>query len=304
MNSIFATKIHRADGLSISYTTDMFFYRKIRRKLVNWLIDNYKPLNAGLSDFNRLQDEIEIGDVILVEGRSRVAEVIKVLSQSPWSHSAFNIGPITNIKTPEIRAFAEKFVQPKDRDKHLILEALFDQGVVLKSIEKYRGEHLRICRPIGLYQEDAQKVMNSALKNLGKQYNTRQIFDLLRFLLPIAILPRRWLSTLFQYEEGSRTEEICSSMLVDSFNSVGFPVRPIIKVLPDNQIELIRRNPLLFTPSDFDYSPYFNIIKYPIYGGAGKGHYRDLNWNQEGKMANSDSEIFIYKSVPTNSTVL
>lgn len=279
----------------------MFFYKKIRRKLVDWLIVNNKPLNAGLSNFTRLQDEIEICDIILVEGRSRVAEVIKVLSQSPWSHSALNIGHLENIKTPEIRTFVEKFVQPEDRDKHLILEALFDQGVVLKPIDKYRGEHLRICRPIGLFPEDAQKILNSSLKNLGKQYNTRQIFDLLRFLLPIAILPRRWLSTLFEYQEGSRTEEICSSMLVDAFAAVGFPVRPIIKMMPDNQIELIRRNPLLYTPSDFDYSPYFNIIKYPIYGGAGRGHYRDLNWNREGKMANSDTDIFVYKSVPTNA---
>jgi hypothetical protein len=277
----------------------MFFYKKIRRKLVDWLIVNNKPINAGLSDFNRLEEEIEICDIILVEGRSRVAEVIKVLSQSPWSHSALNLGHLENIKSPEMRHFVEKFVAPEDRDKHLILEALFDQGVVLKPLEKYRGEHLRICRPIGLYPEDAQKILNGSLMNLGKQYNTRQIFDLLRFLLPIAILPRRWLSTLFEYQEGSRTEEICSSMLVDAFNTVGFPVRPIIKMTTDNQIELIRRNPLLYTPSDFDYSPYFNIIKYPIYGTAGRGHYRDLNWNREGKMANSDTDIFTYKSVPS-----
>ena len=277
----------------------MFFYKKIRRKLVDWLIVNNKPINAGLCDFNRLEEEIETCDIILVEGRSRVAEVIKVLSQSPWSHSALNIGHLENIKSPEMRHFVEKFVAPEDRDKHLILEVLFDQGVVLKPLEKYRGEHLRICRPIGLYAEDAQKILNSSLMNLGKQYNTRQSFDLLRFLLPIAILPRRWLSTLFEYQEGSRTEEICSSMLVDAFNTVGFPVRPIVKIKADNQIELIRRNPLLYTPSDFDYSPYFNIVKYPIYGAAGNGHYRDLNWNQEGKMANSDTDIFIYKSSPS-----
>ncbi|MSP53848.1 MAG: hypothetical protein EXR81_06340 [Gammaproteobacteria bacterium] len=279
----------------------MFFYKKIRHKLVAWLIVNNKPLNADLFDFTRLKDEVEICDVLLVEGRSRVAQIIKVLSQSPWSHSVLNIGHLENIKMPEIRTFVEKFVQPEDRDKHLILEALFDQGIVLKPIDKYRGEHLRICRPTGLFPGDAQKVLTSSLKNLGKQYNTRQIFDLLRFLLPVTILPRRWLSTLFEYQEGSRTEEICSSMLVDAFNTVGFPVRPIIKMMPDNQIELIRRNPLLYTPSDFDYSPYFNIIKYPIYGSAGKGYYHDLNWNREGKMANSDTDIFTYKSVPRNA---
>ena len=55
-------------------------------------------------------------------------------------------------------------------------------------------------------------------------------------------------------------------MLVNAFDTVGFPVQPIIKIKDNDKIELIKRNPRLFTPSDFDYSPYFQIIKYPFYG--------------------------------------
>jgi hypothetical protein len=30
-------------------------------------------------------------------------------------------------------------------------------------------------------------------------------------------------------------------------------------------LEIVRRNPRLFTPNDFDFSPYFDVIKYPIF---------------------------------------
>jgi hypothetical protein len=35
---------------------------------------------------------IQKGDVVLVEGRSELSRFIKVLAQSPWSHSAFYVG--------------------------------------------------------------------------------------------------------------------------------------------------------------------------------------------------------------------
>ena len=203
----------------------------------------------------------------------------------------FDIGKLDKIKNPLIHNLASKFISPAEKEQPLILEALFDKGVILTPLQKYKDEHIRICRPLNLCPDDAQKVMSNALKNLGKQYSARQIFDLLRFLLPIRLLPRRWLSTLFRYKEGGRTEEICSSIIVRAFNSVNFPLRPVIKLKPGRKLELIKRNPLLYTPSDFDYSPYFQIIKYPIYGCEEENHYRDVNWDPNGKIANSDEEI-------------
>ena len=123
--------------------------------------------------------------MLLVEGRSRVGAVIKTLSQSPWSHSFLYLGKLDSIKTPSVRNLASTFLSPQKREQPIILEALFGKGVILSPLEKYRDEHIKICRPIALSAEDAQKVMNHALKNLGKRYDARQIFDLLRFLLPI-----------------------------------------------------------------------------------------------------------------------
>jgi Permuted papain-like amidase enzyme, YaeF/YiiX, C92 family len=259
--------------------------------LTRWLIEDTTPINAGLCDFSRLRREVKPCDVLLIEGRSRVGEIIKILSQSPWSHSVLYIGKLHHIQDETLRTLATKRVPPEERHLPLVLEALFNEGVVLKPLKKYEGEHIRICRPVGLYADDAQKVMAYALSNLGKKYNTRHIFDLLRYLLPIRLLPRRWLSSLFNPKYGKLHEEICSSMLADAFSSVNFPVRPIIKFLPDHMMELIRRNSKLFTPSDFDYSPYFEIIKYPMYTDKTKPNYRSLRWDPKNRIVNDESEV-------------
>ena len=44
--------------------------------------------------------------------------------------------------------------------------------------------------------------------------------------------------------------------------------------------ELYRRNPKLCVPSDFDYSPYFEIIKYPFFDFSAQSSYRLLPWSQ------------------------
>lgn len=247
-------------------------------------------MSIGLCDFDRLSQEVQSCDVLLVEGRSRVASVIKYLSQSPWSHSMLYIGYIDTLKNNHIKQLAKQFTPPEYHDQALVLEALFEEGIVLTPLKHYRGEHIRICRPIDLCAGDAHKVMSHAIKNLGKRYNSRHIFDLLRFLLPLRILPRRWLSSLFRYKKGTGTEEICSTMLVNAFTAIGFPVRPVVKQDEHNNVKLIRRNPLLFTPSDFDYSPYFQIIKYPIFGAS--LDYRELAWAEQSILANSDDDIF------------
>ena len=66
-------------------------------KATDWLTKDGPPSPTPLCDFNRLGFELRIGDVILVEGRSRVSDVIKIITQSPWSHSALYIGRLYDI---------------------------------------------------------------------------------------------------------------------------------------------------------------------------------------------------------------
>ena len=72
-------------------------------KATDWLTREGPPGPTPLCDFNQLGFELRKGDVLLVEGRSRVSEVIRVITQSPWSHSALYVGRLYDIDDPDLR---------------------------------------------------------------------------------------------------------------------------------------------------------------------------------------------------------
>lgn len=251
-------------------------------KFSQWLMHEVMPKRAYLCDFDRIRFEIRPGDVILIEGRHRVSNIIKVITQSPWSHAALYVGRLPEIEDHHVRMRIKKFYDGP-LNKQLVVESQLGRGTCVSPIDHYKDDHIRICRPIGLSHDDAQKIVNFAVRRLGLKYSMRHVFDLMRFLAPWPFLPRRWRSTLFVHNALKPTEEICSSMIAEAFASVKFPILPYINYNEEKGLELIQRNRRLFTPSDFDYSPYFAIIKYPIFGlhhhGDGAA-YRDLPWKE------------------------
>jgi hypothetical protein len=60
--------------------------------------------------------------VILVEGRSRASDVIKLVTQSPWSHAAMYIGKPAEIDQPGLRELVVKHVG-RDCEEPLIVES-------------------------------------------------------------------------------------------------------------------------------------------------------------------------------------
>ena len=156
----------------------------------------------------------------------------------------------------------------------------------MNPLSLYTEENLRLCRPKGLSFEDQNKVVCFATEHLGINYDVRQILDLARFLFPYAILPREWRSSLFQHNAGKPTAIVCSSMIARCFQSVSFPILPIVENKNKERVKLRKRNFRLFTPTDFDYSPYFEIIKFPNLAISGVKSYRDLPW-----VKNDDAKI-------------
>ena len=94
--------------------------------------------------------------MILVEGRSRVSEVIKLITQSSWSHAALYIGRLHDIEDPELRERLGEHYQGTV-DKQLIIESELGLGTVVRPLTVYEREHLRICRPRGLGSATARK---------------------------------------------------------------------------------------------------------------------------------------------------
>ncbi|OSM00261.1 hypothetical protein MAIT1_00739 [Magnetofaba australis IT-1] len=243
-----------------------------------------------MCNFDRLRSEVRPGDVLLAEGASRVGQVIKTITQSTWSHSALYIGRLRDIHNPQLRARVMDFFDG-DEEEPLLVEALLGRGVVITPLETYRGQHLRISRPKGLLERDVHRVIAFAIRRLGADYDIRQILDLMRFLFPYSIIPGRWRSSLFSHRAGKAARTVCSTMLAEAFTSVRFPITPIIRPDANGKMRLFRRNERLVTPRDFDHSPYFEVVKYPLVEAA--ENYRDLPWDTEGWVCNEHNECYL-----------
>ncbi|MFT7138032.1 MAG: hypothetical protein ACJAYE_001765 [Candidatus Azotimanducaceae bacterium] len=277
----------------------MGLFNFLSQPAIHWLNRQGSARSFQLSDFERIKYELRPCDVLLVEGRSRVSNVIRVITQSPWTHAALYIGRLHDIEDPDLQKIVQHHYQG-DRDDRLVIESLLGHGTIVSNLESYQAEHLRICRPSRLGMKDAQQVIRYATSRLGVDYDVRQIFDLARFLFPWFLLPRRWRSSLFQQNPGTSTRTVCSTMIAEAFSFVQFPILPLVKHTEDSGIKLFRRNPRLCTPSDFDYSPYFKIIKYPF---VDIGHHSDPNllpWHASGDLDKDEVDLYLQGALGPN----
>lgn len=272
-------------------------YQKLRDKIDQW-ITYEPPLKEVMPyDFNRLKHEIRPGDVLLIEGRARVSKVIRAITQSPWTHAALYIGRLIDHEDEEIQNLIRKHIDVKDNTR-LLIEDLLDRGTVINPLSVYSHHHIRICRPIGITPSDLHQVILYSVKALGQPYNVRQLLDLARFLLPWGILPRRWGSSLFRTSTGEPESGVCSSHIAEAFGSVQFPVLPFVTANDQEGLEVYPRNPYLFSPKDFDYSPYFEIIKYPLFNpDEPLPYYRRLPWSRSG-LVHQDHGILLDQRRP------
>lgn len=251
--------------------------QRLKSKLTNWLLKERGSASYALCDFERLRYELRPCDVLLVEGRSPVSDVIRMITQSPWTHSALYLGKLHEIDDPLLR---ERVAQSYEGslEEELLIEGMLGQGTIVSPLSQYKNDHLRLCRPSGISRQDAQDVMAYCVRKLGTHYDVRHIFDLARFFLPWGILPRRWRSSIFSHHPGSYTKTVCSTILAEAFASVSFPILPAVLKDEGNCMNLVHRNPRLTTPKDFDYSPFFSIIKYPFLNVVEQGIYKQLPW--------------------------
>ncbi len=273
--------------------------QKMIALFVKWLNKETPLSDYPMCDFDRIRYEIRLCDVLLVEGRSRVSEVIKSVTQSAWSHTALYIGRINEIENKNLRSRVREFYNCKD-DEQLIVESILGKGSIISPLRVYEKDHIRICRPTGLSRHDAQKVIGFTIGKLGRDYDIRQTFDLFRILYPWSILPRKWRSTLFRRNPSETTREICSSLIADAFNCVHFPILPYFKHDLEEGTKLFKRNPRLYTPRDFDYSPFFEIIKYPILEITEHALYHHLPWEND-SYSNDEGDILNFNEAKEKS---
>src|SRR5919205_238482 len=145
-------------------------------------------------------------------------------------------------------------------------------------LSKYGRVHSRICRPIGLNDDDRARVCAYAAERIGFDYDLKNVLDLLRYLLPLPV-PQRWRRRMMSLGSGDPTRIICSALIAQAFESVRYPILPKItrmesRVARREMLEI--RHHSLYAPRDFDISPYFAVVKPTIENGF---DYRRLHWS-------------------------
>jgi hypothetical protein len=244
------------------------------RKIANYLSKSTASnLHIATNRPENLASTLRKGDVLLVEGVSRISNAIKYITQSTWSHAALCVS------------------DGSDNSENIqLVEADMVEGVRLVPLSEYWNQHTRICRPIGLKAKDIESIINHASQKIGHQYDLKHIFDLARYLIQTPPVPVNFRRRLLALGSGEPTKAICSSLIAESFQSVRYPILPTVENRQSNDPQcseciseyLHIRHHSLYAPRDFDISPYFQIIKPTLEQGFSP---YNLNWN------NPESEV-------------
>ncbi len=236
----------------------------------------YAPFYAP--DPELVRKALKPGDILLVEGNSRLSATIKYLTQSTWSHAALYVGERPGDVAP-------------NGEPNVLLEAEADTGVVTVPLSKYVSFHTRICRPVGLDDTSTKQVLDYALARLGTKYDSQRIVDLARYLFPYPPVPVWFRRRMLSIGCGDPTRAICSTLIAQAFASIHYPILPerasingkTYAMAPYVQSENDHiRTYGLYTPRDFDVSPYFAIIKPTLVAGF---DYRSVQWEPPGVTA-------------------
>jgi hypothetical protein len=210
------------------------------------------------------------GDVLLIEGNTRISVAIKYLTQSTWSHAALYVGDAVMPQSP-------------GREPTVLVEADMLDGVRAVPLSEYAGMHTRICRPVGLRPDELRKVIRYAVSQIGQKYDLKNVLDLARYLIPTPPVPVRWRRRMLALGSGDPSRAICSTLIAQAFQSVRYPILPEVTqersddpACNDCYREVLHiRHHSLYTPRDFDISPYFEVVKPTLRHGF--DHHR-VNW--------------------------
>lgn len=229
-----------------------FVQKQLSNLLIKVLSGEVRTLYKNSTHtYEQLVKCIRPGDVLLVEGHQRFSMAVKYLTQSNWSHSALYVG------------------------NEELIEADLELGVQKILLRSYEKFHTRICRPVELSEEDLKNVLDYAHGRLGHDYDLKNIIDLARYLFPAPPVPDKWKRSFLELGSGDPTKVICSSMIAEAFQSIRYPILPLVKRSGKKVRFFKRKHHTLFTPADFDRSPYFQIVKPTVEDGF---DYHNITW--------------------------
>lgn len=224
----------------------------------------------------------------LIAGRGRLARQRsgQNLTQSTWSHAALYVGREAGLADPQ----------------HCFVEADLVEGVRSVGFEEYAHLHTRICRPVGLSADERERLVRFAVAQIGRRYDLTNVVDLVRYLLPTPPVPVRFRRRMIGLGSGDPTRAICSTLLAEAFQTIRYPILPSVEsgriddreVRNASQEQWRVRHHSLFTPRDFDASPYFQIVKPTLERGF---DFHTLKWIVESGQTGGEPAASVKRSV-------
>lgn len=267
---------------------DNFFSRWLEKKVINHLVSELRYYEQlAFNNMEHLKKFIRPGDIVLVEGKQRISHIIKLLTNSSWSHIFYYVGDhFIKEGMPLKEYYEEKY---KEWAPFMMVEANTGEGVTANIIKKYESYNIRVCRPFKISDEDQKKVTEEIVSNLGRRYDEKNIIELALMLIPFQFNPFRKTKLSHYLGSGDEYEVICSGMIAKAFMTVGYPIIPFLDTRfaehPDYTkspfgAPLIARHYTQVVPRDFDLSPNFEIIKFNIIAN-GTFDYKSITWETE-----------------------
>ena len=252
----------------------------VGRAIATYLSEPVSKPGGSSADAKLVADTLAPGDVLLIEGNTRISAAIKYLTQSMWSHAALYVGPRSELRTAT-------------GDAESLIEADVLEGVRAVPLSCYSNFRVRICRPVKLTASDREVLIRFLIQRIGYRYDLKNVLDLARYLLPLPT-PARLRRRLMTFGSGDPTRAICSTLIAQAFGVVRYPVLPVITRKHDgnpgraDQVrELWRiRHHSLYVPRDFDISPFFEVIKPRI---AKPFDYQHAPWSEGNTVVMDDT---------------
>jgi hypothetical protein len=168
-------------------------------------LKNYSP--ATRADPASLRAALREGDVLLSEGNTRAAALIKRVTGSTWSHVAIYVGPLEG-----------------GADPRCVVEADIAEGVRAIRLSELAGLNVRVLRPIGLSDAARARLAEWVVSQIGGEYDLKHAFLLARKVLWLPAKAR--LAPAASGISESAKRFICSTLLANAFAFVGHPILP------------------------------------------------------------------------------
>lgn len=167
----------------------------------NWLLEDLEE--PVIREHDEFMLRLRPGDIVLVQGRTRVAKYIGKLTKSQWTHAA-----LVTYHTDDHGYYKGIQAEIGTRTGYIDLGTL-------------RHSKMCILRPVNMTGADITKTLRHAETHIGMLYNLRHILDWLRYLVMPTEFLRRAKSCLFNKTLMPRDREICTYMIAKSYQAGG-----------------------------------------------------------------------------------